>query len=78
MSAATNTNDTADLPEFPGARDARCPFDPPPTHTEWRAGEGLERIAVTTDGSLLVSANGEGSVLRLSRIHDPATTQENQ
>jgi cytochrome P450 len=43
MSAATNTNDTAGLPEFPGARDARCPFDPPPTHTQWREGEGLER-----------------------------------
>jgi sugar lactone lactonase YvrE len=35
-------------------------------------------IAVASDGSLLVSANGEGSVLRLSRTHDPATTQENQ
>ncbi len=46
MSTATeanNPNDPADRPPFPGARDARCPFDPPPVHADWREGEGLGR-----------------------------------
>jgi cytochrome P450 len=43
MSAAKNANDTTGLPEFPGLRDTRCPFDPPPRHAEWREGEGLGR-----------------------------------
>jgi cytochrome P450 len=44
MSSETNTHDTvADLPSFPGEREARCPFDPPPAHADWREGEGLQR-----------------------------------
>ncbi|MEU9273092.1 cytochrome P450 [Streptomyces sp. NPDC048251] len=43
MSTATNMNEQTDLPSFPGARDGKCPFDPPPVHTDWRQGEGLGR-----------------------------------
>ncbi|WP_435110923.1 cytochrome P450 [Nocardiopsis synnemataformans] len=44
MSSQTTTHEqTADLPSFPGEREARCPFDPPPAHTDWREGEGLQR-----------------------------------
>jgi cytochrome P450 len=44
-----NTINTDGLPAFPGARDARCPFDPPSEHTNWRQGEGLRRA--TWNGS---------------------------
>jgi cytochrome P450 len=43
MSTTNIPNDPADLPPFPGARDARCPFDPPPEHADWRQGDGLAR-----------------------------------
>jgi cytochrome P450 len=44
MSSETNTHDTtADLPSFPGERAARCPFDPPPVHTDWREADGLQQ-----------------------------------
>ncbi|MDT7784636.1 MAG: hypothetical protein QOF58_3055 [Pseudonocardiales bacterium] len=42
MTTADKT-DTTGLPEFPGPRDARCPFDPPPKHVDWREGERLGR-----------------------------------
>lgn len=37
------TPTTPDLPTFPGTRTPHCPFDPPPEHADWRAGEGLRR-----------------------------------
>ncbi|MET8764673.1 cytochrome P450 [Lentzea sp. NPDC004782] len=43
MTAAQNTNDVVELPEFPGSRDPRCPFDPPPQQAQWQEGEGLGR-----------------------------------
>ena len=43
MTTADQT-DTTGPPEFPGPRDARCPFDPPPEHAQWREGEGLGRV----------------------------------
>jgi cytochrome P450 len=41
----TETNPHAGLPEFPGARAGRCPFDPPPAHAEWREAEGLQQAS---------------------------------
>jgi cytochrome P450 len=35
--------DRESLPKFPGARPARCPFDPPPEHARWRDQPGLQR-----------------------------------
>jgi cytochrome P450 len=35
--------DTADLPVFPGKRDASCPFDPPSEYAQWRQSEGLRQ-----------------------------------
>lgn len=43
MTAAQDTHDTLELPEFPGSRDLRCPFDPPARHAQWRESEGLGR-----------------------------------
>jgi cytochrome P450 len=43
MNTQTSAIDATDLPDFPGQRAARCPFDPPPAQTRWRAGEGLQR-----------------------------------
>jgi cytochrome P450 len=40
---SVETVDTANLPKFPGARPARCPFDPPPEHAQWREQPGLQR-----------------------------------
>jgi cytochrome P450 len=37
------TTDTANLPVFPGKRNASCPFDPPPEYAQWRQSEGLRR-----------------------------------
>jgi cytochrome P450 len=39
----TSTTDTASLPGFPGKRDAKCPFDPPPEYARWRQSEGLRQ-----------------------------------
>jgi cytochrome P450 len=44
MSAETTTNDTADLPGYPGVRSARCPFDPPAEYANWREAEGLQQV----------------------------------
>jgi cytochrome P450 len=44
--AADNADlaDLADLPVFPGVRSARCPFDPPAQHADWREETGLRRV----------------------------------
>ncbi|MET9242423.1 cytochrome P450 [Nonomuraea sp. NPDC003709] len=43
MSTATDAN-AADLPIFPGDREARCPFNPPAEYTRWREEEGLRQV----------------------------------
>ncbi|HEX6354240.1 cytochrome P450 [Actinophytocola sp.] len=37
------STETTDLPPFPGAHNARCPFDPPTEYTDWRKSAGLRR-----------------------------------
>lgn len=44
MSTSTGTDDSVGLPSFPGTRSPRCPFDPPAEYTQWRLGEGLQRV----------------------------------
>lgn len=45
MSANTDTTTSnAKLPVFPGVRSARCPFDPPAEHADWREGAGLRQV----------------------------------
>ncbi|MEU4362612.1 cytochrome P450 [Promicromonospora sp. NPDC023987] len=44
MSNQTATDNTTDLPAFPGKREARCPFAPPSEYTDWRAKDGLQRV----------------------------------
>ena len=43
MSTATDANQAAGLPAFPGERSPRCPFDPPADYAKWRAAEGLQQ-----------------------------------
>jgi cytochrome P450 len=43
MSTATDANQAAGLPAFPGERSPRCPFDPPADYAKWRGAEGLQR-----------------------------------
>jgi len=38
------TTDVSDLPPFPQARPARCPFDPPQDYRDWQAGPGLQKV----------------------------------
>ncbi|MFC4012557.1 cytochrome P450 [Nonomuraea purpurea] len=38
------TTPDTELPVFPGDRDARCPFDPAPEYTQWRASGGLRKV----------------------------------
>jgi len=45
----------ADLPVFPGDRDARRPFDPAPEYTEWRETGGLRRVSWQGDEVWAVS-----------------------
>jgi cytochrome P450 len=35
----------AQLPVFPGDRDARCPFDPAPQYSQWRTTAGLHKVS---------------------------------
>jgi cytochrome P450 len=44
VSTTSDTNDIANLPAFPPARPASCPFDPPPDFAEWRECGGLRRV----------------------------------
>lgn len=44
MSTVTGTDEAAGYPDFPGTRDARCPFDPPAAYADWRRGQGLQRV----------------------------------
>ncbi|SDK58025.1 Cytochrome P450 [Nocardioides sp. YR527] len=39
------TTDAHDLPVFPGARAARCPFNPAAEYTHWREEPGLRRVS---------------------------------
>lgn len=44
---STNTDTTTsntEFPAFPGVRSARCPFDPPAEHADWREGAGLRQV----------------------------------
>jgi cytochrome P450 len=43
MSTATDTNETADPPVFPGERSPRCPFDPPAGYPKWREAKELQQ-----------------------------------
>ncbi|SCE09174.1 cytochrome P450 [Streptomyces sp. DvalAA-19] len=44
MSSPTRPTTPGTEPDFPGARSARCPFDPPQQHTEWRQSAGLQKV----------------------------------
>ncbi|MFI7136072.1 cytochrome P450 [Nonomuraea sp. NPDC050153] len=44
MSTQTHAGDKTALPAFPGMREARCPFDPPPEYRDWREQDGLRRV----------------------------------
>lgn len=43
MSTATDTDEAAGLPVYPGERSARCPFDPPADYAKWRQADGLRQ-----------------------------------
>jgi cytochrome P450 len=44
VTTTSATNDTTNLPAFPPARSASCPFDPPAEFAQWRAEDGLRRV----------------------------------
>ncbi|MFI6693631.1 cytochrome P450 [Streptomyces sp. NPDC050433] len=43
----TQPNDGTDLPDYPGARSSRCPFDPPPVQAGWRRANGLTQVRLS-------------------------------
>jgi hypothetical protein len=42
MSIEARTNDKTDLSAFPGVREARSPFDPPPGCQDWSGKDKVE------------------------------------
>jgi len=66
MSTSTGTDDSVHLPAFPGARSARCPFDPPVEYTRWRLGEGLQRVRTSHGKTAWVVSRLEDAKIVLS------------
>ncbi|MFI5798709.1 cytochrome P450 [Streptomyces sp. NPDC051677] len=44
MTTETETGESVGLPDFPGTRSGRCPFDPPAEYAQWRSGQGLQQV----------------------------------
>jgi cytochrome P450 len=44
VTTTSDTNETANLPDFPPARPAACPFDPHSDFAQWRESDGLRRV----------------------------------
>lgn len=66
MSTATETGESVGLPDFPGTRSGRCPFDPPTEYAQWRLGQGLQRVRTSHGRSAWVVSRFEDAKVVLN------------
>jgi len=75
FSEPTTDTRTAELPEFPMARDAGCPFDPPPTLHELQTETPISRVRIWNGSSpwLITRHQDQRTVLADPRLSSDTT-----